>query len=135
MLVFVNLKNLNKKIVNAINQLPESASATETTGLNTILTRFQQRLSGIGTATRNGKKIQIKVSVKPNATPIAQKARRILYHLVEPLKKRIEEFEANDIIEPVPKREAVKWYSPLVVPTRQVQAPITEDFSKEFKDV
>ena len=114
--------------------MPESASATETTRLNTILTRFQQRLSGIGTATRNGKKIQIKVSVKPNATPIAQKARRILYQLVELLKKRIEEFEANDIIEPVPKREAVKWYSPLV-PTRQVQAPITEDFFKEFKDV
>ena len=85
---------------------------------------------------------------------IAQKARRILYQLVEPLKKRIEEFEANDIIEPVPKREAVTWYSPLLVqpkpknlkdiracldlrvtnksmmPTRQVQAPITEDFFK-----
>ena len=80
------------------------------------------------------------------------------YQLVEPLKNRLQEFEDNDIIEPVPEHEAITWCSPLVVQpkpknpkdiracldlrvvnksmlrTRQVQAPITEDFIREFKD-
>ena len=79
------------------------------------------------------------------------------YQLTEPLKKRLEEFKENDIIEPVPKNEAFTWCSPLVVQpkpknpkdiraclhlrlvskstmrTLQVQAPITEDFIREFK--
>ena len=95
--------------------------------------------------------------MKENATPIAQKPRRVPYLLTDPLKKQLEEFVENDIIEPVPQHEAITWCSPLVVQpkpknpnairacldlrlinksmlrTRQVQAPITEDFITEFK--
>ena len=106
---------------------------------------------------RDGEEIRINIQMKDNAQPIAQKLRRVPYQLTEPLKKRLEEFEENDIIEPVPEHEAITWCSPLVVQpkpknpkdiracldlrlvnksmlrTRQVQAPITEDFITEFK--
>ena len=68
------LKTPNKNIRNVKHQMPESASATETTELSTILTKFQQRFIGIGKAMCNGKEIQIKIPMKPDATPIAQKA-------------------------------------------------------------
>lgn len=79
------------------------------------------------------------------------------YPLPDLLKKELEEFVESDIIEPVPQHEAIPWCSPLVVQpkpknpntiracldlrlvnksmlrTRQVQAPITEDFITEFK--
>ena len=53
--------------------------------------------------------------MKDDATPIAQKPRRVPYKLTEPLKQRLVEFEENDIIEPVPEHEAITWCSPLVV--------------------
>lgn len=105
----------------------------------------------------NGKDIQISIPLKDNPAPIAQKPRRVPYHLTDPLKKRIEEFVENDIVEQVPEHEAITWCPPLVVQpkpknpkdiracldlrvvnksmlrTRQVQAPITEDFISEFK--
>ena len=115
------------------------------------------RFTGIGKAMRDGKEIQISIPMKENAIPVAQKPRRVPYLLTEPLKKRIEEFVENDIVEQVPEHEAITWCSPLVVQpkpknpkdiracldlrtvnksmlrTRQVQAPITEDFIREFK--
>ena len=92
--------------------------------------------------------------MKEDAIPIAQKPRRVPYHLIEPLQGRIEEFIAKDIMEKVPDHEAITWCSPIVVQpkpknpkdirvsldlphlnksmlrTRNVQAPITEDFLK-----
>ena len=126
--------------------------------LNSILEQHQQRFTGIGRAMRDGKEIQIHIPMTDNAIPIAQKSRRVPYLLTDPLKKRLEEFVNNDIIEPVPEHEAITWCSPLVVQpkpknpkdiracldlrlvnksmlrTRQVQAPITEDFIREFKE-
>ena len=93
-----------------------------------------------------------------NATPIAQKARRVPYHLLEPLEERINEFVDSDIIQKVCEHEAIEWCSPLVVQpkaknpkdirvsldlrilhqsmsrTRNVQTPITEEFVNTFKD-
>ena len=93
-------------------------------------------------------------------TPIdrlAQKPRRVPYHLIEPLQNRIEEFVKSDIMEKVPDHEAIIWCSPIVepklknpkdirvsldlrllnksmLPTRNVQAPITKYFVTEFRD-
>ena len=64
---------------------------------------------------RNGEEIQITVPMKDDATPIAQKPRRVPYQLTEPLTQRLAEFEDNDIIEAVPEHEAITWCSPLVV--------------------
>ena len=126
--------------------------------LEKILQRYEDRFHGIGKAKRDGKDIEIHLPMNENATPIAQKPRRVPYHLLDPLEERINEFVESDIIEKVPEHEAIEWCSPLVVQpkaknpkdirvsldlrilnqsmsrTRQVQAPITEDFVNEFKD-
>ncbi|CAB4042848.1 Hypothetical predicted protein, partial [Paramuricea clavata] len=90
------------------------------------------------------------------AEPVVQKPRRVAYHLMEPLQKRLQEFVEQDIIEKVPDQEPITWCSPMVVQpkpknpndirlsldlrtlnksmlrARQVQAPITEDFITAF---
>ncbi|KAK3753779.1 hypothetical protein QZH41_014237, partial [Actinostola sp. cb2023] len=147
------LKSPNKSIKNVNQQKPDDNDIK----LDEILNRYKYRFTGIGKAMRDGQEIKISVPMKDNAIPIAQKPRRVPYLLTEPLKKRIEEFVENDITEPVPEHEAITWCSPLVVQpkpknpkdiracldlrlvnksmlrTRQVQAPITEDFITEFK--
>ena len=80
-----------------------------------ILERYKDRLTGVGQAMRDGQKIQLSMPMKDNATPIAQKPRRVPYLLTEPLQKPLEEFEQNDIIEQVPAQEVITWCSPLVV--------------------
>ncbi|CAB4015552.1 Hypothetical predicted protein [Paramuricea clavata] len=153
-----SLKSPNKT-VKAVNkqQASDQPRDQNKTELDKIVNRYQQRFTGIGKAMRNGEQIQITVPMKDDATPIAQKPRRVPYQLTEPLKQRLAEFEENDIIEPVPEHEAITWCLPLVVQpkpknpkdiracldlrlanksmmrTRQVQAPITEDFIREFK--
>lgn len=96
--------------------------------------------------------------MKKEAIPIAQKPGHVPYHLIEPLQDRIEEFIAKDIMEKVPDHEAITWCSLIIVQpkpknpkdirvsldlrllkksmlhTRNVQAPITEDFVSKFRD-
>ena len=117
-----------------------------------------ERFQKIGKAKRDGQDIEIHLPMNDNATPIAQKPRRVPYHLLEPLEECINEFVESDIIEKVPEHEAIEWCSPLVVQpkvknpkdirvsldlrilnqsmsrTRNVQTPITEDFVNTFKD-
>ena len=145
-----SLKSPNKKIKTVNKQ-------QNTTELDYILDKYQLRFTGIGKAMRDGKEIQITVSMKDDATPIAQKPLQVPNQLTGPLKQRLAEFKENDIIEPVPEDEAITWCSPLVMQpkpknpkdiracldlrvinksmmfTRQVQAPITEDFIRELK--
>ncbi len=126
--------------------------------LEKILQQYEDRFRGIGKAKRDGKDIEIHLPMNENATPIAQKPRRVPYHLLDPLEERINEFGKSDIIEKVPEHEAIEWCVPVVVQpkvknpkdirvsldlrilnqsmsrTRQVQTPITEDFVNEFKD-
>ena len=126
--------------------------------IDKIVQQHHKLFTGIGKAQRDGKTIYIHLPLKSNTTPITQKPRRVAYHLLDPLKNRINEFVENDIMEEVPVQEAITWCSPLVVQpkpknpndirvsldlrvlnrsmerTRHVQAPITEDFITTFKD-
>ena len=126
--------------------------------LQKILDRHKNLFEGVGKATRDGQEIQIHLPMQEDAIPIAQKPRRVPYHLIELLQDRIEEFIKNDIMEKVPDHEAITWCSPIVVQpkpknpkdirvsldlrllnksmlrTRNIQAPITEDFVTEFRD-
>ena len=128
---------------------------------NTIdqrLESYQELFHGIGRATRDEKEIHLHLPMKEDAIPVAQKLRRVAYHLMEPLRNRLDEFIEHDIMEKVPNQEAITWRSPIVVQpkpknpndirvsldlrtlnksmlrTRQVQAPITEDFVNMFRD-
>ena len=53
--------------------------------------------------------------MKPDATPVAQKPRPVLYYLQEPLRKWLEEFVKEEIFEKVAPGKPVTWFSPLVV--------------------
>ena len=130
----------------------------ENSKLEKILHHHKNLFQGVGKATRDGQEIQIHLPMKEDAVPIAQKPRRVPYHLIEPLQNRIEEFVKSDIMEKVPDHKAITWCSPIVVQpkpknpkdirvsldlyllnksmlrTRNVQAPITEDFVTEFRD-
>ena len=161
------LSNLGMVLIDETGGLPKQTAkeTTEVKKTNTtnrkleeILQKHEDRFHGIGKAKRDGKDIEIHLPMNENATPIAQKPRRVPYHLLDPLEERINEFVESDIIEKVPEHEAIEWCSPLVVQpkaknpkdirvsldlrilnqsmsrTRQVQTPITEDFVNEFKD-
>jgi hypothetical protein len=83
--------------------------------LEEILGKYEGRFHGVGKAERDGEVIEIHLPMNEDATPIAQKPRRVPYHLLEPLEQRINEFIESDIIEKVPEQEAIGWCSPLVV--------------------
>ena len=143
------LKEPNKAVKKIENENPE---------LEKILNRYKNIIEGVGKATRDGQEIQIHLPMKEDAIPIAQKPRRVPYHLIKPLQDRIEAFIKNDIMEKVSDHEAITLCSPIVVKpksknpkdirvsldlrllnksmlrTRNVQAPITEDFVTVFRD-
>ena len=124
--------------------------------LKKIIDRYSTRFQGIGKATREGQEIQIHLPIIKDAVPVAQKLRRVHYHLMEPLQKRFEEFVTNGIIENIPDQVAITSCSPIVVQrkpknpedirvsldlrllkksmlrTSRIQASITEDFVTEF---
>lgn len=147
------LKEPNHDEIQTINKVQ-----TGNEHLDRILLQHKGRFEGIGKAKRDKKDINIHLPLKDDAQPIAQKSRRVSYHLMEPLKKRMGEFVDKDIMEKVPEHESITWCLPLVVQpkpknpndicvsldlqvlnksiqhTQQVQAPITEDFITTFKD-
>ena len=148
--------NLTKPTEQETNKVKKTTSTQPK--LQEILKKYEERFQGIGKAKRDGQDIEIHLPMNENATPIAQKPRRVPYHLLKPLEERINEFIESDIIEKVPEHEAIEWCSPLVVQpkaknpkdirvsldprilnqsmsrTRNVQTPITEDFVDTFKD-
>ena len=72
------------------------------TGSDEVVHRHKKLFEGIGEAQRDSQDIEIHLPLKANAIPITQKPRRVPYHLMDPLKKRIKEFVENDIMEEVP---------------------------------
>jgi len=100
------LKEPNKAVKKIENGHPE---------LEKILHRYKNLFQGVGKATRDGQEIQIHLPMKEDAIPIAQKPRRVPYHLIEPLQDRIGEFIKNGITAKIPGHKAITWCSPIVV--------------------
>ena len=148
--------NLTKPTEQETNKVKKT-TATQPK-LQEILKKYEERFQGIGKANRDGQHIEIHLPMHENATPIAQKPRRVPYHLLEPLEERINEFVENDIIEKVPGHEACnrvvftfvvqpKAKNPIDIRVsldlrilnqsmsrkRNVQTPSTEDFVNTFK--
>lgn len=63
------------------------------------------------------KDYRVKLHVNPDASPIAQPVRRILFSLHDKEKKTIDELVAIEIIEPVDG--LTPWVSPVVVVLKQ----------------
>ena len=122
---------------------------TRSADLDRIIHKYESRFQGIGQVERDGRNVEIHLPLKENTEPVAQKPRQVPYHMMKPLKQRINQFIQEGIMEEVPEQESIGWCSPLVVQpkpknpkdirvsldlrvlnksmerTRQVQAPIT----------
>jgi hypothetical protein len=57
---------------------------------------------------------QIELIIDEAVKPVAQKQRRIPFHLREKVERELSKLEHDDIIEPVPDTEETDWISPLV---------------------
>jgi hypothetical protein len=80
-----------------------------------IINRHEERFKGIGQVKRDGEIVEIKLPMKENGEPVAQKPRRVPYHLLEPLQERINEFVEYGIMEKAPEYESISWCSPTLV--------------------
>ena len=84
-----------------------------------ITDQYSDVFKGIGKIRdiKNGKEFYAKLSMRPEAVPVAQRPRPVAYYLQEPLKKWLRQCVEGEIhvFEEVPEGEAVTWCSPLVV--------------------
>ena len=85
--------------------------------IETILQRHDEVFKGFGKIfdKKNNEEFLVKFSMKPDATPIAQKPRPVPYYLQEPLRKWLDQCIQEEIFEKVEPGEPVTWCSPLVV--------------------
>ena len=99
------------------------------TDIDAILKRHEDVFKGIGKIfdTKNNEDFLVKFSMKPDATPVAQKPRPVPYYLQEPLRKWLEECVKEDIFEKVEPGEPVTWCSPLVVQPKPRYAKVGKE--------
>ena len=64
---------------------------------------------------KNNRDIYGSFKINEDVQPDAQQARRVPFHIEQPLKKWLEQGVKEDIFEPVPKNAPIKWCSTLVV--------------------
>ena len=99
---------------NAVKSVLEDKAKSE---LDKILKQHDEVFQGTGKISdkRNNEEFLVKISMKPDATPVAQKPRPAPYYLQEPLQKWLDECVKEEIFEKAEPGEPVTWCSPLVV--------------------
>ena len=65
--------------------------------------------------------------MKTDATPVAQKPRRVPYYLQEPLRRWLDECVKEEIFEKVEPGEPVTWCSPLVVQPKPRYSKVSKE--------
>ncbi|CAG2239919.1 unnamed protein product [Mytilus edulis] len=82
-----------------------------------LTSKFNDVFNGIGKIqdSKHNEEFMVKFSMKPDATPVAQKPRQVPYYLQDPLKKWMEQGIQEDIFEMVEPGDPITWCSPLVV--------------------
>ena len=97
--------------------------------LQRLLTEYNEVFEGIGCfkEKKTGEEIEVKPEIIPEAKPVAQKPRRVAYHLQKPLKECLEEGVEKKIFEKVPACEPITWCSPLVVQPKPKFTEIEKD--------
>ena len=96
----LNLTKINKKAV--IANLVTNSNA------ESIAEEFADRFEGLGKLT----KVQMKIHLNPDVTPVIQPHRRIPFHLRQKVKYELQHLEDMDVIERV--SQPTSWMSPLV---------------------
>ena len=94
-----------------------------------ILKQHDKVFQGIGKIfdVRNNEDFLVKFSMKPDATPVAQKPRPVPYYLQEPLRKWLDECIKQDIFEKVDSGDPITWCSPLVVQPKPRYKNVSKD--------
>ena len=96
----LNLIKINKKAV--IANLVTNSNA------ELIAEEFSDRFEGLGKLT----KVQVKIHLNPDVTPVIQPHRRTPFHLRQKVKDELQHLEDMDVIERV--TQPTSWVSPLV---------------------
>ena len=82
-----------------------------------IVDKYPAVFSGIGKVKLKPIHIHLKEN---NKTPVAQKLRPVALHLMEPLRKHLEELVAGDVIEgPLDSEFAVGWVSNMSIEAKK----------------
>ena len=97
--------------------------------LESLLEQHDGVFQGIGKIfdKRKNEEFLVKFSMKPDATPIAQKPRPVPYYLQEPLRNWLDECIEGEIFEKVEPGEPVTWCSPLVVQLKPRYSGVSKD--------
>ncbi|MEW8584399.1 MAG: RNase H-like domain-containing protein, partial [Candidatus Thiodiazotropha sp.] len=97
--------------------------------IETLLKRHEEVFQGIGKifAKKKNEEFLVKFSMKPDATPVAQKPRPVPYYLQEPLRNWLDECIKEEIFEKVESGEPVTWCSPLVVQPKPRYSSVSKD--------
>ena len=111
------LKEPNKLRIQYKKSVRSILDQQEKLKLDTILAQHEEIFQGIGKIydKKKNEEFLVKFSMKPDATPVAQKPRPVPYYLQEPLRNWLEECVKEEIFERVEPGEPVTWCSPLVV--------------------
>ena len=86
-----------------------SSSSNENKSAESLLNEYDDLFHGIGKM----KDLKVKLDVDKNVRPVAQKHRRVPFHLRDKLEAELQRFEAANVIERV--ESATDWVSPIVI--------------------
>ena len=96
------------KIVNSVSCKDESVEGSSES-VDNILNEYEDIFHGIGKL----KNVQVKLHIDKSVKPVAQKHRRVPFHLRSKVDEELDRLLKAGVIEPV--SEATDWVSPVVI--------------------
>ena len=124
-----SLKEQNELRLKDSQEVLSILNKQELSDLEQIIKQHDSVFHGIGKIfdKKNNEEFLVKFSMKPDATPTAQKPRPVPYYLQEPLRKWLDECVKEEIFERVEPGEPVTWCSPLVVQPKPRYAKVSKE--------
>ena len=124
-----SLKEQNELRAKGSHEIRTILNKQEMSSLECIIKKHDNVFQGIGKIfdKKNNEEFLVKFSMKPDATPTAQKPRPVPYYLQEPLPKWLDKCIEEEIFERVEPGEPVTWCSPLVVQPKPRYSKVDKD--------
>ena len=109
-----------------VMKLSDTINSIETKDsyIDNLITEYKDLFSGLGKM----KDIEIKFEIDESVKPVAQKLRRVPYHVRQKVEKKIKELLDMDIIEPV--TGCSEWISPIIAVPKGEDVRIVVDMRK-----